>query len=74
MILKRTPASVAVLVAYSDLPGRVIGVRDHFPDIGKPSPVSVGFLRYAGEPAPIDTPTAPPAGASNHPAKGPQNG
>ena len=73
MIFNRTPASVAVDVAFGWLPARSVGLRVRYPSTGNPIS-QVGLLRYPGEPAPIDTPTAPPAGASNHPAKGPQNG
>lgn len=45
------PAALAVSCAleFGPRPFRLIGLQTHFPDIGRPVPEKVGFLRYPGE-------------------------
>lgn len=50
---KKFPAvAVASALALGETPSRLAGVEVLFPDIGDPVPVSLGFLRYRGEPTP----------------------
>ena len=68
LILLLHPAYVAVrsVLDFGVQRSRVIGIKTRFPDIGKPVPVEVGFLRYLGEPAVGDAESVAPGSTSNH--------
>jgi hypothetical protein len=64
--LKFSAFAVSSALSIGPVPSRLVGVDVFFPDVGKPAPVSLGFLRYHGEPSPGDRSAAATAPLSDH--------
>lgn len=52
--LKFSAVAVSSALSLGPVSSRLVGVEVFFPDVGQPTPDSLGFLRYGGEPSPGD--------------------